>query len=71
VTISASYTTPRDSIIDQPTLCFVPVRTEPPQVVLLSHRAPDVLVRQLAQFVGAKRAPRQAFDVLFGQTVEG
>jgi transposase len=42
--------------VAQPTMRFVPVKTEAQQAVLMQHRARDFLVRQLTQLANAIRA---------------
>ena len=42
--------------VTQPTMRFVPVKTEVQRAMLMSHRARDLLVRQLTQLANAIRA---------------
>ena len=48
----------------QPTMRFVPIKTETRQAVLMSHRMRDVLVRQLTQRANTIRAHPGAFGRL-------
>lgn len=48
----------------QPTMRFVPVKTEAQQAVLMSHRTRDFLVRQLTQLANAIRAHLGEFGLV-------
>ena len=48
----------------QPTMRFVPVKTESQQAVLMQHRARDFLVRQLTQLANAIRAHLGEFGLV-------
>jgi transposase len=48
----------------QPTMRFVPVKTEPQQAVLMQHRTRDFLVRQLTQLANAIRAHLGEFGLV-------
>jgi transposase len=48
----------------QPTMRFVPVKTEVQQAVLMSHRTRDFLVRQLTQLANAIRAHLGEFGLV-------
>lgn len=50
--------------VTQPTMRFVPVKTEPQQAVLMSHRTRDFLVRQLTQLANAIRAHLGEFGLV-------
>lgn len=48
----------------QPTMRFVPIKTEAQQAVLMQHRARDFLVRQLTQLANAIRAHLGEFGLV-------
>ena len=50
--------------VTQPTMRFVPVKTEVQQAVLMSHRTRDFLVRQLTQLANAIRAHLGEFGLV-------
>lgn len=50
--------------VTQPTMRFVPVKTEPQQAMLMSHRTRDFLVRQLTQLANAIRAHLGEFGLV-------
>lgn len=50
--------------VTQPTMRFVPVKTEAQQAVLMSHRTRDFLVRQLTQLANAIRAHLGEFGLV-------
>ena len=50
--------------VTQPTLRFVPVKTEAQQAALMRHRRRDFLVRQLTQLANALRAHLREFGVV-------
>ena len=50
--------------VTQPTMRFVPVKSELQQAVLMSHRARDFLVRQLTQLANAIRAHLGEFGLV-------
>jgi transposase len=50
--------------VTQPTMRFVPIKTEVQQAVLMCHLARDFLVRQLTQLANAIRAHRGEFGVV-------
>lgn len=50
--------------VAQPSMRFVPVKTEVQQAVLMSHRARDFLVRQLTQLANAIRAHLGEFGLV-------
>ena len=50
--------------VTQPTMRFVPVKTETQQAVLMQHRARDFLVRQLTQLANAIRAHLGEFGLV-------
>jgi transposase len=50
--------------VAQPTMRFVPIKTETQQAVLMSHRTRDFLVRQLTQLANAIRAHLGEFGLV-------
>lgn len=52
------------TVVTQPTMRFVPVKTEAQQAVLMSHRTRDFLVRQLTQLANAIRAHLGEFGLV-------
>lgn len=50
--------------VTQPTMRFVPVKTEVQQAMLMSHRTLDFLVRQLTQLANAIRAHLGEFGLV-------
>jgi transposase len=50
--------------VTQPTMRFVPIKTETQQAVLMSHRTRDFLVRQLTQLANAIRAHLGEFGLV-------
>lgn len=50
--------------VTQPTMRFVPIKTERQQAVLMQHRARDFLVRQLTQLANAIRAHPSEFGIV-------
>lgn len=50
--------------VTQPTMRFVPVKTEVQQAALMSHRTRDFLVRQLTQLANAIRAHLGEFGLV-------
>lgn len=55
--------------LTQPTMPFVPVKTEVQQVALMSHRTRDFLVRQLTQLANAIRAHLGEFSLFLPKGV--
>jgi transposase len=53
----------------QPTMRFVPIKTEAQQAVLMQHRARDFLVRQLTQLANAIRAHLGEFGIVASRGV--
>lgn len=55
--------------VTQPTMRFVPVKSEEQQAVLMQHRTRDFLVRQLTQLANAIRAHRGEFGIVVAKGV--
>ncbi len=55
--------------VSQPTMRFVPVKTEVQQAMLVSHRTRDFLVRQLTQLANAIRAHLGEFGLVVAKGI--